>query len=127
MSGKVKIMQEYITNSMDLVFEWGVCDCTLWVDAYLDKLGFSIHPYKGKYSSKEEALKLRKQTPVSEVMDKHFTRTLMPERGDIAMLKDNLALGIVSGHKVAFKAEADGLVMRNFSDCSNYWSIKCDS
>lgn len=124
MSGKVKIMQEYLAKSRDFVFEWGVCDCTLWVDGYLDKLGFSIHPYKGKYSSKEEAFKLRKQTPVSEVMDKHFTRTLMPERGDVAMLNDNLALGIVSGHKVAFKAEGDGLVMRNFSDCSNYWSIK---
>lgn len=123
MVDKLEAIEQHILEAAEINFRWGVCDCGLWVESYANRLGISFHPYIGQYSTEEEARELIKKKPVADILDENFTRTLKPIRGDICMLDDNLALGIVMGQKAAFKANRRGVVVRDLSKCCIFWSI----
>lgn len=123
MVDKLEAIEQHILEAAEINFQWGVCDCGLWVESYANRLGISFHPYIGQYATEEEARELIKKKPVSEILDENFTRTLKPVRGDICMLDDNLALGIVMGQKAVFKAKRRGVVVRDLSKCCIFWSI----
>jgi hypothetical protein len=124
MNFKNKIMMQFLVETNDRTFKWGELDCTIWVDDYLKKLNLGIHPYRGQYSTEKEATKLILKTSVSEILDGKFKRTLTPERGDIAMLKKNGAIGICAGQRVAFKAEHIGVALNKYSECVRFWRVE---
>lgn len=129
---------DYLKVMQSAEFEWGKCDCLIFVSDAL-KLICDVDPMskkkkkdpktiRGKYTTKEKAYELikRHRKTMPAIMDAHFDRKPVnfAQRGDIVMAKVNgsRSFGVVWNRgKAFFKAEGKGLVEIKVKECTHAW------
>ena len=137
--GWEKIFDEYIEEVSARPFEWGSCDCLIFVsDACLKICGKDPMSKKdsedpdtirGAYSTKHEAYSLIKKLrgSIYAIMDKHFQAVPVrfATRGDVVMAKLNegKTFGLVTIKGPIFKTE-NGLILKKISDCCHAWRVE---
>lgn len=100
----------YIQRTIDTPWEWGVCDCTMWVaDWVLSQTGIDpAAALRGTYATEAEAEALV-AGDLAGVVDAQgvLTRTDAPRPGDVGVIT-------VSGREVAAILTENGWAFRQF-------------
>lgn len=98
----------YIQRTIEARWEWGVCDCTMWVaDWVVSQTGIDpASALRGTYASEAEAEALV-AGGLAAIVDDQGTldRTGTPAPGDVGVIR-------VAGREVAAIMSADGWVFR---------------
>lgn len=100
----------YIQRTIDTPWEWGVCDCTMWVaDWVLSQAGIDpAAALRGTYATEEEAMALTASGLVAVVdAQAALDRTDAPRPGDVGVIT-------VSGNEVAAILSDNGWAFRQF-------------
>lgn len=138
--GWEKILSDYITNVAEKDFQWGVCDCLIFVsDAALLSCGkdpmSKIKPedpetIRGLYSTEYQAARLIAQyrDSLHDIMDVHFKPIKPPfaQRGDIvcANLETGDTFGLCWNGKAFFKSQNKGFKVTSLKECSLAWRVE---
>lgn len=137
--GWEKILNNYITETAYKEFEWGVCDCLIFVsDASnlicgKDPMSYAVSgdpdTIRGQYKTDVDAYvlikKYRKTLP--NIMDVHFNRVspAFAQRGDIVGAKlDHITFGICWGGKAYFKTDTNGYTTKPLKECQYAWRVE---
>ncbi len=114
------ILDKFITMMSKTPFEWGVCDCALFVaDWCVVYGGFDpAESYRGRYKTEIGAKRqlLKKDKSMANALDL-FMQRIKPnfaQKGDVccADLDDGLTMGIVAGRgNVWFKTDKEGMIL----------------
>lgn len=130
----------YIDKTMSKEFEWGVCDCLIFVSdsariiSGVDPMSYQREgdpeTIRGAYSTAHGAIKLIKayRKDLNDVIDACFKRigVKYARRGDIVMTKldqgDTLGV-VVDGGKAFFKMNDMGFHVENVSNCEIAWRV----
>jgi|DEB19_MinimDraft_3_1074340.scaffolds.fasta_scaffold00464_10 hypothetical protein len=138
MRNKIKLIQQPTDNFYDIarlhceeetLFEWGKCDCILWVCDYIYKIHGVDHAkdYRGKYNSQLSARRIMRKLgadTIESLVDSYYKRVhiTFAKRGDL-ILSPNKAMGICLGVYSHFLG-AGGMIKIPTQQCLAAWSIK---
>lgn len=138
--GWEKSLDIYIQETSKKVFEWGKCDCLLFVsdacvitcgvDPMSKKIPTDPKTIRGMYHDKETATELIKKYRKTKqaIMDLHFQRVNVgfAQRGDVVLTKLNegWTFGLVWAGKAFFKSENEGFIARPLTECKYAWRVE---
>lgn len=123
-------LSDYISNSKDVIFEWGKNDCTIFTAKAVEVItGYDFYSQYLGYKTKEDAQKIIDENGgFAKLVSKHLgnphNNFLSAKRGDLAMVKcPDVCLGFVddSGSKVLVLSEK-GYVRIPLSKAFKIWS-----
>lgn len=123
------LLFNYIEESKDIIFEWGVHDCATWVSDWrqIATGQDAAQAWRGKYRTERGALRQIKRAGfdtmpewVDSILGDRLASPLMAQRGDIALVQD--ALGIVTGH-VVVALSPNGIVNIPLEDSQASWRV----
>lgn len=139
--GWEKAVEDYIQETAKKKFEWGVCDCLIFVSDAVqiicgkDPMSAALEDdpdtIRGKYSTEKEAYKLivQHRGTIFNIMDVHF-KTVDPafaQRGDVVLqlVNGNMTFGLVwSKGASVFKTLEEGIVMQKAKDAAQVWRVE---
>lgn len=126
-------LSDYLERAKVKSFEWGVCDCAIFVCDWIEER-IGINPAsicKGAYTTEAEAtaFMLDHFGSLSSGLDAEFTRVekAFRQKGDVALCKieGRETLGIVGGCGfVFFKSLGKGIVAKREPEILTVWRVE---